>query len=438
MSVRSFALAVSVTALAATASLLGTQPAPAAPTAAPTAAARGWEPVHTLAGNPRGEAVAVDARSTITVVWATRSSGSVVAARRPAGGGWGEPVVIGRGHDPKVAVDRRGNVTVVWLTQRPGFTDGVAAARRPVGGDWTTPVQLTRDVEVPGYVPDGESPYGAAVVDLAVSPSGAAVVAWSWGSDDRGKQWRIESVQRPPGGPWGAPVAATPASGAKDPQVGIAADGAVTLVYGRQRFGHPRVLKSRQRRAGAWSDASVVATESYGESLTVDRAGNAIVVFTPDFNRVDATYRPAGRRWRAARTLSPDGATINDFSLAGNGRGRAVVLLGRGSGRVDLVQRPPGGPWSAPERVARPGTTVYDVVVALNGAGDTFAGWGGTALYGTYRQSGGTWRPRFTISPDAGVDVLEATFAAVAPNGDAVVLWEQEARPLRVRVLTAP
>jgi hypothetical protein len=33
--------------------------------------------------------------------------------------------------------------------------------------------------------------------------------------------------------------------------------------------------------------------------------------------------------------------------------------------------------------------------------------------------------------------VLEDTYAAVAPDGDVVVLWDQEARPLKVRVLDA-
>ena len=441
MSVRLFARAISVTALAATGSVIVTPPAPADPAASPPTSAsqatHGWGPAKTLAGNPRGESMVVDARNTITIVWATTSSGSIVALRHRAGGGWGEPEVIGRGYEPQVEADSRGNVTVVWLTQRDGVTDGVAAARRPSGGHWSDPVQLSRDLSVPGYTPGGESPYGAAVVDLAVNPTGAVVAAWSWGSDDRGVPWRIQSARRPAGGSWGEPVDVTPASGAKDPQLGIAADGAATLVYGWQRFGHPRVLKARQLRAGdGWSEASVVAVEGSGETLTVDRAGNSLVVFTPDFNQVEATYRPARGKWRAARTLSPDGVTISDFSSAVNGRGMAVVVLGRGNGRVDLVKRPSHGSWSAPVRVARPGTTVYDVLAALNGAGDTFVGWGGTALYGTYRPQGGTWSRRFAISPDAGADVLEATFAEVAPNGDVVVMWEQEARPLKVRLLT--
>lgn len=441
MSVRFRIFAVTVAATAVTGQALVTVPAAPAVSTPNDArvAAQTWEPVKRLASNPRGESLAVDARNNTTVVWATSSTPpSIVVLRRRAGGSWGKRVAIGHGYAPQVAADARGNLTVVWLTQRRGFTDGVAVARRPAGGRWSDPVRLSRDLSVPGYPHDGEEVYGATEVELAVSPRGAVVVAWAWGSDARKKPWRIQSVYRPPGGPWSEPLDVTPASEARQPKVGIDAHGTAVLVYGRQLFGHPQVLKARRRLAGSgWTKPAVVAREGYGHALEVDRAGNAVVVFTPNFNKVQAVYRPAAGRWRAARTLSPAGVEINDFDLAMNGRGAAAVALGRGNGRVDLVRRPPQGPWSAPVRVGLPGSTVFDVLVALNGAGDTFLGWGGYALYGSYRPHGGSWSERFTISPDAGVEVLEETYAEVAPDGDAVVLWDQEARPLKVRVMSA-
>lgn len=447
MSVRSLVLALPVTAVALVVQTMVTVPtgiAPADATPAPrdaAAATQTWGPVKTIAGNPRGESIVVDALNNTTIVWGTSWTGSsprsILALRRSASGRWGTPVVIGRGYAPKVAADGRGNVTVVWLTQRAGFTDGVAAARRPVGGHWSEPQRLSRDLRVPGYPNDGEETYGAAEVDLAVSPHGAAVAAWSWGSDARDKPWRIRSAYRPAGGHWGDQVDVTPASQARHPRVGIDARGTVVLVYGRQPFGHPQALKSRLRRVGAgWTQVSTVAAEGYEHSLTVDRAGNAVVVFTPNFNRVKAAYRPTGRRWRSALALSPKGVSIADYALAMNGRGTALVAMARDDGRVDLTKRPPRGPWSAPACVAGAGAVVFDVLVALNGNGDTFVGWGGYALYGKYRPHGGSWSGRFTLSPDAGVEVLEESFAEVAPRGDAVVMWKQEERPLKVRWMT--
>lgn len=73
----------------------------------------------------------------------------------------------------------------------------------------------------------------------------------------------------------------------------------------------------------------------------------------------------------------------------------------------------------------------------MNAAGDTFLGWGMYGLDGTYRSAGGSWTEPFTIRRDQDADVLEAIFAAVAPNGEAVVLWDQEEMPLELRVWTA-
>jgi hypothetical protein len=347
--------------------------------------------------------------------------------------------VIGHGYAPRAAVDRRGSVTVAWLTRRHGFTDGVAAARRPSGGRWSAPVRLSHDLAVPGYPRGGEDVYGATDLDLAVSPRGAAVAVWAWGSDDRSAPWRIQSAFRPAGGPWSGPEDVTPRSGARQPRVGLDAGGGAVLVYGTQSLGHPQVLRARQRpAAGGWTRPTVVAGEGYAHTLAVDRAGDAIVAYTPDFGEVRASYRPAAGDWGAARRLSPVDVGTNDFALAMNGSGAAAVVFARDTGRVDLVRRPAAGPWSAPVRVARPGaSTVSDVLVALNGSGDTFVGWGGYALYGRLQPHGGPWSARSTVSPDAGVEVLEATYAAVAPRGDVAVLWEQEARPLKVR-LAAP
>lgn len=399
-----------------------------------------WSPVTRLAPNAQSESLAVDGHSNVTAVWATSSwPQQVVAARRPAGGSWSRPRVLGRGYAPVVDADARGNVTVVWLSRREGLTDGVLAARRPVGGPWLDPVRLTRDLSVPGYPDDGEGPYGAAEVDLAVSPRGAAVATWTWGSDDRDVPWRIQASTRPVAGPWRGPRDVTPPGPVRHPDVDIAADGTATLLYGRQPFGHPQALLVRRRVPGeGWTKPVTVAAEGYAHAVAVDRAGDAVVVYSPDFSRVRATYRPASGRWQPARTLSPAGAEISDFAVAMSGGGRTVVAMGRSGGRVDLTERTPGSAWSEPELVASPGPPVCEVVVALNGNGDLFAGWGCYALYGKYQPRGDAWSERFTLSPDSGVEVLESVAAVVAPDGDVAVVWDQEARPLKARVLSVP
>lgn len=115
-----------------------------------------------------------------------------------------------------------------------------------------------------------------------------------------------------------------------------------------------------------------------------------------------------------------------------------MVAWAHKDGRVDVARRPRQGPWSGPERVVDVVDQVSKVAVALNGAGDAFLTWGQYALYGTYLPSGGSWTSRVALSPETAVDVLESIDAKVAPSGDAVVMWDQEDMPLKVRVGTTP
>ena len=397
-----------------------------------------WSPVTRLAPSAQSQALAVDGRGTFTAVWTTSSwPQQVVAARRPAGGSWSAPRVLGRGYAPVVEADSRGRVTVAWLSRRPDFTDAVLAVRRPVDGPWSSPVRLTRDKSVPGYPVDGEEPYGAAQVDLAVSPRGAAVVTWTWGSDERAVPWRIQAAVRPAAGSWSAPRDVTAPGPLRHPDVDIAGDGTATLIYGRQPFGEPQAVLARRRVPGVgWTKPVRIAAEGYAHRVAVDRAGDAVVAYSPDFSRVKARYRPASGGWQPARTLSPAGAEVSDFALAVNGPGRTVVAMGRSGGRVDLTTRTPGTSWSAPELVAGPGEPLAEVLVALNARGDLYVGWGNYALFGKYRPAGDSWTDRFTVSPDSGVEVLESVDAGVAPDGDGAVLWAQESLPLKGRVLS--
>jgi hypothetical protein len=161
------------------------------------------------------------------------------------------------------------------------------------------------------------------------------------------------------------------------------------------------------------------------------------VAFSSATGGVAAAYRPAGGAWGRPRSVSPEGVAVADFSLAMNAGGTAVLAVGRANGRVDVLRRPTEGPWSAPERVIRRGATVYDVLVAVGDAGDIFLGWGAYALLGAYLPHGGTWGEPVTLSPETQVDVLESTEARIAPGGDVAVLWRQEDRPLKVRLMDA-
>jgi hypothetical protein len=436
MNIRSTSLLiVSTAALSATAQIGVVVPA--------AGAEPSWQPERIIATSPRGSSLAVDAHNNSWVVWEALH-GAIKVVERTAGGIWGRPREIARTNsamaDPQVAADAQGNLTVAWITYRKGFTDGVKAATRNARGGWSRPVRISDDKRIPGYGTDGKGPWGARWLDLAASPKGAVTVAWAWGSEDRNKAWRIQSVFKPAGRRWGDMVQLTEATGAQHPQVGIAADGTVTLLYTRQVLGHPQRLLTRVRVPGAgWSQRTVLTNQGYSPKLLVDRAGDAMVVFMPSDRRIVAVYRPKGRHWGTPRRLSPEGARLDGQSAAAmNGRGTAVVAWVGVDGSVNVVRRPRQGPWSMLERVVDAPDQVDAVAVALNGAGDTFLTWGEYGLYGTYMPAGGSWATPVTLSPETEVDVLETIDAQVAPSGDAVVMWDQEGMPLKVRVGTTP
>lgn len=395
----------------------------------------GWGPIRTLAPNPQSASIAVDGRGVTTAAWqSTGYPPSVVVRQRNADGTWGKRAVVGQGVEPVVVADRRGHVTAVWLTHHEGYSDGVAAARLS-SGRWSAPVQLSRDVALPGYVP-GAAAHGASDLDVAVDARGAVVATWAWGSEEGDVPSRIQSAFRSAAGPWRAAVNVTPATGAGEPEVGIAADGTVTVVYGLQAFGEPQKLVSRRRATtGRWGGPALVAPDSYSHDVAVVGDGATTAVFTTGSGEARAATRHAVGKWRT-RTISAPGAQIGDADLAVSRRGRAVVAMSQENGGVAVVERPPGGRWSAPVRLAGGGSVVSEVVVALNAAGDTFVGWGSYALYGKYRPAGKPWSRRYTVVPDAGVEVLEWVGAITAPGGTVAVLCDQEARPLRIRVLT--
>lgn len=411
-------------------------PATAGPGDEPSRSAPTWGPVRVLAPNPWSASIAVDGRGTTTVAWtSTGFPKQVVARQRFADGSWGTKAVLGDGLDPHVVADRRGVTTVVWTTQRDGFSDGVVAARRTARTEWSEPTALTRDVALPGYVP-GDEVLGAADVDVAASRAGALVVAWTWSRE--GAQTRVQSAYRPERGAWRRAVNVTPANGAADAVVGLAADGTATVVYGIQPFGEPQALVSRVRGTGGrWSSSKAVTAEGYSHDLAVAPDGRAVVVFSPDFSAVQAVTRPAGGTWGQPRTLVK-GGELNDADVTAGPTGGFVVGIARDEGRVDVVERAAKGGWSDAVRLADRGTVASYVVAAVNGAGDTFIGWGSYGVYGRYRPDGGTWTRRLTAQRDSGVDVLESQAAVVAPNGDVAVLWDQEAAPLRMRVLLTP
>ncbi|TIC87582.1 hypothetical protein E8D34_07770 [Nocardioides sp. GY 10113] len=427
MSIRKWALIGVAAALAAALQA----PAPGA-----TVAEDSWGPVHRFERNPAGQSLTVDGRDVTTVAWGSQRGWPepVKVARRTARGRWQAPVTLGAGYDPVVAADAAGNVVAAWRRDRGGFTTGVWVSRKPAGHGWTTPVRISRDKAVPGY-PDGESIYGAGNLDVAVRSGGAALVTWEWGDPERGVPYRVQAVYRPAGRAWSEVT--TLSQGAGGARATIAPNGRAWVAYGRHpATGPTRVMVRSRPAAGPWGAAERIGSGSLGAVEATGR-GDVVAVFARGGRvRTAVRHRTTGA-WDAPTPVTPASVRARRWSVSLNAAGAAAVGYLVGQHRVDVVRRRSGGRWTEPRTLADTSLRLSGTVATINRAGDAFVGWDNSyGIWGRYRAAGEGWRPATAAQEDTGqVDVLEATQAALTPSGRVVLLWDQEARPLRARVL---
>jgi hypothetical protein len=420
----------------------------AAQAAAPTATGAGapgsgaapdtWGPVHVIERNPVGASMVVGPHGVTTVVWGSSKGWPepVRAVQLMPDGHWREPVGLGVGSRPVVAADAAGNLVAAWSRTRKGFTTGVWAARKPAGKPWSRPVHLSRDKVAPGY-PNGGSEYGALDLDVSTGHGGAALVTWRWGNWERDLPYRLHAAYRPPRGRWGPDITLTPRAEAVDAQAAFARNGKAWVVYQLRTAQGPDKLAARSRSAsGGWGSAATVGRGSLGD-VSVNAHGGVTVVFARNHG-VRAAMRPASRTtWLEPVLITPQAARVRAWSVAMNGSGDALVTYRTSAHSVDAVRLRRGGVWTQPRTLVDTDDHLVGLLTAVNARGDMFAGWDNMyGIWGCVRSSRDGWHGVTTAQPDVGgVDVLEATSAAVTPSGDVVLLWEQEARPLRVRVL---
>jgi hypothetical protein len=396
-----------------------------------------WTPVHVFERDPRGEAVVVGPRGATTVVWGSQKGWPepVKAARRMPDGRWLTPVKLGVGYQPVVAADAEGNLVAAWCRDRQGFTTGVWAARKPVGKPWTRPVHISRDKVAPHY-PDGGSAYGAMLLDITVGRAGSALVTWEWGNWERNLPNHLQAVYRPAHGTWGPVVPLTPRSEAHNAHAAFARDGTAWVTYELTPAKGPARVAVRSRTKAGWGPARTLGRGSLGD-VSVTARGDVTVMSLRD-QRVRVSLRPAATgTWQQPFALTPKEARVRIWSVATNGSGDVLVAY-RWPGRsVNTVRGLPGGRWTRSKLLADTEDQVWALHTAINAGGDMFVGWDdGYGIWGSARPAADGWHAVTTPVPDTGsAGVLEDTHVTMSPQGDVVLLWAQEDRPLRLRTL---
>jgi hypothetical protein len=223
-----------------------------------------------------------------------------------------------------------------------------------------------------------------------VTPRGEAVAIWhAFYNEESG----LEAASRPPGGKWSVKRLANPGA-FPDPELGITPEGEAVAVWEFEE-------------------------EEPGQGLQV------------------ATRRP-GRQW-AVRTLAS--AEDERFSgaqvVAGLGGAAVTWLRSRAAGGDEdaVATHLGGGGGIEPASLFAAGTEARRPAVAVTKAGEWIAVWkstagagaGGSIIQASSRRRGQPWEAPVTLSspPATAPGRSSEPRIAVAPNGEAVAVWQE-------------
>jgi hypothetical protein len=223
---------------------------------------------------------------------------------------------------------------------------------------------------------------------------------------------------------------------------------AIAVGVGADASGHSTFQSLTRPFGGQWS--APVSTSGAGDSavrlphVAVDPHGNAVASWSA-YNQDAAKYvvrvssRPAGGAWSNPVVISDGGVfSDGDQEVAIDAQGNATVIWaefpGTGGPVVRSASRPSGGDWSEPV-VLSEGTVSSGPRLAVDPQGTVTAVWLGTAPHdptpGTVnvvrsasRPAGGEWSsPAVALSSDDGTASAAAPQVAVDAQGNATAVW---------------
>lgn len=320
-----------------------------------------------IAAEAAGNAVvAVAADGTAVAAWRIPASvqGTLRYAVRPPGGSFGPAADVPGGDrvygGPRIGVDGTGTVTIAWVRLNDdslGATveavtrsaSGALSTRQAVSGpnaslDFDLAVAPSGAAVISygdGYAvsaalrdagaatfgapqPIGAASTGAATfVHAAIAPDGTAGAAW-WqcASNGGGNDIRVRAAVRPPGGPWGARRdVSAPATGCTtffDLDAAFDDAGVLTVAWSRDATSGAPHLPERAATTGP--DATTFGpvtpigetVNSFDPTLVRTAGGGLLLAYRVDAGstyRMKAAARTAGGAWGAAVPIGPAGGT---------------------------------------------------------------------------------------------------------------------------------
>lgn len=401
--------------------------APAALTAAPLAPAD----LSAAGGSSTGPRVGMSGGGGVLVVWQDAADGRsrVEAVVRNPGGTFSSPVVVSRPGDeaaaPQVAVAASGAAVVVWRRTGTGGTGIQAATRRGPSDPLSEPVDL--------------SPAGAQAFSpqVAIAPSGAAVVTWLRFD---GANTVVDAVTRGPGGAFSAPVQLSiTGRDALAPHAAIDGSGRAVVAWNRSNGANTVIQAAAGSAAdfGAPVDLSAPGEDAFGAQVALDPStGTGVVAWmrpVGDAVVVQAATRSAGGAFSAPFALSEGGADATQPQVAVSAGGGAVAVWRRAVGRDQRVQasiRPPGGSFGPGVDLSAPGADALDPRLAMDPSGRAVVTWwrsdASDPRIQAVTRAGGAFSAPADVS-ERGTVTAEPR-AALDGAGNAVVVWRRADR----------
>ena len=267
-------------------------------------------------------------------------------------------------------------------------------------------------------------------VGVAIGPDETTAIAWTTVATRYVPSKLLVSV-REPGSSFATPAEIAPGVWVWYLKLGIAADGAVTLVWNDGG----KVYASERPRGGPWSSPLPISTGAAPSlpDLAVNAAGAALAVWQEGAlgnpSQITAAYRPAGGAWQAAAPVSTGiGASTWNPKPGLDAAGNAAVAYLENSAMM-YAYRPAAGTWTAPEALAATGAGYP--ALAMNAAGDVVAAWqsvdaqGNTQVKARTKLAGAAWTAPLRLS--GALETPGWPSAGFSDDGQAIVGWVNDA-----------
>jgi hypothetical protein len=394
----------------------------------------------TAATGDNGASFSVDVINPAGTLASTAATLRVTAAGKT----WGAAQFISSGDAPRsprypeVVIDSAGNAITVWQEESSGNVRNAAWARRSVaGGAWSAAVTI-------------DQPVGNALQPrIAIAPSGTAVATFAQSTDNNGGGIQVFANRF--NGSWGAPqrLEADIFGRANSPYVGLASDGAATVVFGLPDDTSPRVWANRSTAAGAFSGPALVGG-AFANAVQVAVAGNGQAVMTwlqPTGTGAARSSlwasRNLGATWTAPVQIAADEDAVSPLRVAADANGNAVAVWQQNmanratirAARLDAAS----GLWSAPVTLNHSTQWGYEPELAIDAAGNATVVWYAAndasqaqrvanlgVLANRFSASTAAWSGAVAVQPNTTPRGF-ASHVAVDGAGNAIAVWLQPA-----------